>query len=469
YRDFGDGGKAAYPFKDFISNTVEFRDFLANTKATSVSASAAAFVHTLLMIGDAPNHGNTSSGAVSDDHLDRGTAADAESVFRELCSLKIKSFFIKINSSTDLMVRRFDEAIATVTAKNLKLDELVQALRAEHEKLRQTVGEDLIRSYDLSLMREVFQPHDVERCHQIVTAAATEASSTAFVAAAGAAPQPSARSATGAARKFELDLSSTAVGSTRTPGLAGPSAGSTSVAVRTRPVRSTTPPPAIKTLKICFMSDCTGSMGAVINTVKKEIKTILESVKASSGASYRTVKVAFVGYRDFGDENRIVCKPFTDDISAMEAFIDTVRADGGDDAAEDVVGGLHQATLLEWGARYNVLLHFADAPGHGTGWNCDLSDNYATDDAIGVATSRVARAGDYLRDLIGSKVYYHFIALDEPKYTYQTIGQIRDVYNAAGKGGRFKEKQLGDLQAENFSKRLVDEIVNSISMSIAHG
>ncbi|KAJ1549008.1 hypothetical protein HK405_011371, partial [Cladochytrium tenue] len=35
YRDFNDGGKAAYPFKDFISNTVEFGDFLATVKATS--------------------------------------------------------------------------------------------------------------------------------------------------------------------------------------------------------------------------------------------------------------------------------------------------------------------------------------------------------------------------------------------------------------------------------------------------
>ncbi|KAJ1557675.1 hypothetical protein HK405_015429 [Cladochytrium tenue] len=346
---------------------------------------------------------------------------------------------------------------------------MVQALRAEHEKIRQAVGEDLIRSYDLSLMREVFQPHDVERFHEIAAAAATEASSTAFVAAAGAAPPPSARSATGTARKFELDLSSTSTGSLPIHGLAGPSAGSTSYAVRTRPVRSTTPPPAIKTLKICFMSDCTGSMRKVIDTVKEEIKTILESVKASSGASYRTVKVAFVGYRDFTDTNRIVCKHFTDDIPSMEAFIDTVKAEGGGDTAEDIVGGLHQATLLEWGARYNVLLHFADAPGHGTGWNSDQSDNYATDDTISVATSRVAKAGDYLRDLIGNKVYYHFIALNDPKYTYQTIDQIRDVYDAAGKSGRFKEKQLGDLKAENFSKRLVDEIVNSISMSIAHG
>ncbi|KAJ1546103.1 hypothetical protein HK405_007387 [Cladochytrium tenue] len=86
---------------------------------------------------------------------------------------------------------------------------MVQALRADHEKIKQAVGKDLIRSYDLSLMREVFQPHDVERFHEIAAAAATEASSTALVAAAGAAPPPSARSATGTARKFELDLSST--------------------------------------------------------------------------------------------------------------------------------------------------------------------------------------------------------------------------------------------------------------------
>ncbi|KAJ1556879.1 hypothetical protein HK405_001512, partial [Cladochytrium tenue] len=156
-------------------------------------------------------------------------------------------------------------------------------------------------------------------------------------------------------------------------------------------------------------------------------------------------------------------------ISEVEAFIDTTKAEGGGDAAEDIVGGLHEATKLDWNARYNVLLHFADAPGHGRGWNCSLSDNYATDDAISVPTSRVANAPGYLRDLVSKKVYYHFIAVDKPKYTFETVGKIREAYVAAGKGGRFKEKQLGDLKAEDFSRRLVNEIVNSISMSIAHG
>lgn len=58
---------------------------------------------------------------------------------------------------------------------------------------------------------------------------------------------------------------------------------------------------------------------------------------------------------------------FTKDISSFKTFLSSIRATGGGDAPEDVIGGMDQAVSLTWpeksGSR--ILFHLGDAPPHG--------------------------------------------------------------------------------------------------------
>ena len=63
---------------------------------------------------------------------------------------------------------------------------------------------------------------------------------------------------------------------------------------------------------------------------------------------------------------RLEVKDFTDNISEVMDFVTSMKATGGDDAPEDVLGGLDSASKLSWtedSARFLVLI--ADAPMHG--------------------------------------------------------------------------------------------------------
>ena len=57
---------------------------------------------------------------------------------------------------------------------------------------------------------------------------------------------------------------------------------------------------------------------------------------------------AFVGYRDYGDEDRVVVRNFVEkqNFQELQAFIGALEATGGDDAAEDIAGGLAVSLVL---------------------------------------------------------------------------------------------------------------------------
>jgi hypothetical protein len=79
------------------------------------------------------------------------------------------------------------------------------------------------------------------------------------------------------------------------------------------------------------------------------------------------VRVAFVGYRDFVDEeDRIVSINLTEDISAFVDFMDEIKAHGGGDQCEDVFGGLERVLTLDWKLPTKILIHVGDSPQHGS-------------------------------------------------------------------------------------------------------
>lgn len=119
--------------------------------------------------------------------------------------------------------------------------------------------------------------------------------------------------------------------------------------------------------------------------------------------SARSYRLAFVGYRDYGDSVRFEVQHFTSDVQAVEARLERVEAKGGDDAAEDVAGGLQQALGLDWAGDVRVLFHVADAPAHGAAFHGPLlSDRYPGGDPDG----RDPR--ELLKQLAGRAVDYTF-------------------------------------------------------------
>jgi len=89
------------------------------------------------------------------------------------------------------------------------------------------------------------------------------------------------------------------------------------------------------------------------------------------------LRLAFVGYRDFGDEAYVPAgvpaleaapwlhkvMPFTATSDDAAAFMAGVFTGGAAlDVPEDVEGGLRLAAGLEWSSSIRILIHFADAP-----------------------------------------------------------------------------------------------------------
>ncbi len=88
---------------------------------------------------------------------------------------------------------------------------------------------------------------------------------------------------------------------------------------------------------------------------------------------------------------RLQSKDLTDNTGEVTAFVSSMRATGGGDAPEDVLGGLNCASSLNWtegSARFLVLI--ADAPMHGKnkGYN-DCGDTYPDGDPLGLTPESV--------------------------------------------------------------------------------
>ena len=56
-----------------------------------------------------------------------------------------------------------------------------------------------------------------------------------------------------------------------------------------------------------------------------------------------TVKIGFLGYRDFGDDDQFVVHDMTEKLDLLETLLKNVEAIGGGDEAEDVAGALELA------------------------------------------------------------------------------------------------------------------------------
>jgi hypothetical protein len=92
----------------------------------------------------------------------------------------------------------------------------------------------------------------------------------------------------------------------------------------------------------------------------------------------KDVKIGFLAYRDLKDVNRFEKFGFTDDIPKLEKFIGDLKADGGDDDCEDIIGALQLAYKdFEFSIDgYNMMFLICDAPCHGSQYHDGCGDSF---------------------------------------------------------------------------------------------
>jgi len=125
-------------------------------------------------------------------------------------------------------------------------------------------------------------------------------------------------------------------------------------------------PEPINELDLCFICDCTGSMGQYIKAAQDNIHAIVKKITESQGAD---VRFALVSYRDHPPQDKTYVTQvgsFTTSLEEMRRYVDGMKAKGGGDGPEAVTAGLHAAFNLPWRPNATkVCVLIADAPPHG--------------------------------------------------------------------------------------------------------
>ena len=207
-------------------------------------------------------------------------------------------------------------------------------------------------------------------------------------------------------------------------------------------------------LDVAFLMDCTSSMSDYINEAKENIDYVVKLIKKE----YKNkVRIAFVGYRDHTDgDTRIECCQFTENIPGFNEFLKDIKAHGGKDTPEDVLGGLETVGNLEWLSKIRVMIHIADAPQHGSRFH-DLgkdADNYFDEEPRGL------KAEDVINEIKEKNIKYFFVKIN--KITDKMIKVFKDIA-----GARFIE-EINLKSPDLLSKLLLKSLTKSLSASISN-
>jgi len=208
---------------------------------------------------------------------------------------------------------------------------------------------------------------------------------------------------------------------------------------------------------LLFLMDCTGSMSSWINVTVEKILLIAEQAKESYNGIL--LRIGFIGYRDHNDgDRRLQFIDFTEDHEQVKTFVSSMKAGGGDDAPEDIAGALDKAKQLGWISSTRLIIHFGDAPCHGTKYH-NLDDSYPGGDPNGLDIEDIVRE-------LGStqRVDYYFGKINST--TDQMTNIFKDIYSNTKRS--FVVIDLGN-SVENFLPTVLRSISMSMKSSIARG
>jgi len=193
--------------------------------------------------------------------------------------------------------------------------------------------------------------------------------------------------------------------------------------------------------------DCTGSMSAWIKISKNKVIEIRDSIKSTYPK--KTLRMAFVAYRDFGDKNQLEVQDFTTDAITMQTFISSLEATGGNDGPEDIAGGLEACKSLSWNSRAKLIIHICDAPPHGKKYH-SIPDDYPDGDP----RRRVPE--DILYELQKAGMDYYLAKLDKK------LDQMFEIFHK-----RCENLSSRRCKSEDFLPASVDRFVPLVESSIS--
>lgn len=171
--------------------------------------------------------------------------------------------------------------------------------------------------------------------------------------------------------------------------------------------------------------DCTASMEPWIYQAKTRMVELMDGVRDTHPRA--NIQVAFVGYRDYGDEEQMIEIPFQVPADTMAA-IRNVQAEGGDDQAEDVAHAMFRTLHQNWSnTEVKIVFHIADAPAHGEAFHTlRVSDRFPRGDPHGLDPR------DFVEKLSFMDVHYTFVRIHE-----STDTMIEQFHNCYVQGGTF--------------------------------
>jgi Mg-chelatase subunit ChlD len=209
--------------------------------------------------------------------------------------------------------------------------------------------------------------------------------------------------------------------------------------------------PDTMTVDVAFCLDCTGSMSAWIAAAKGQILTITEDIAPKIQEKFPDLKLeikfSLIGFRDYGDSDRLVCFPadyrFSDNKEAFKTHLQSLVARGGVDGPEDLLGALNMAgTQLQWESQIKYLVIITDAPAHGQECNDDPNDRYRSGDPNGLTMKQVMEP-------IGQKKIDLMFCQVKKTNTQRTEELMEKYYNSdkAGEQRAMQKIQLFDADA----------------------
>jgi hypothetical protein len=180
-------------------------------------------------------------------------------------------------------------------------------------------------------------------------------------------------------------------------------------------------------LDLMFIIDCSGSMSPWIQSVKNEIKNIINFIYENNSCSQ--VRLSFICYRDFYNakaNQQYEIFDFNSNVDKAQEFISKVQAIGNDDDPEDVCGGLNLGLKQEWksNARYAILI--ADMPCHGSKYhNSPFPDNHKNGDPNGLILE------DLVSEYARNDIFLYMIKITE--HTNKMFKIMSDCYQEIAK------------------------------------
>ena len=175
---------------------------------------------------------------------------------------------------------------------------------------------------------------------------------------------------------------------------------------------------------LLFLLDTTKSMKPYLEDVKEEFESLVHDIRAAFNQAQ--VRVAIVGYKDHSDTPNIEFLDFTLSTDRMCSFLKNLDANGGDDAPEDVLGGIRQAIMATWKQETRWIIHVADAPPHSRTLHdfYDFCDHYFEpgSEPHGLAWESL------LKQMIRLDINYALIRIND--FTDRMVFEFSKAYNA---------------------------------------